>query len=104
MPRALQPAIVLSGAFALLPAVMCTGAIAEPTINSGIMAAQDRAVELMVLQNQLQRQQFQQQQQQFRQQDRRQIVPLQVQRPQVPALGQNCRIEVFGNSYVKNCR
>jgi hypothetical protein len=58
--------------------------------------------DLQALENRLQRQQFQQQQQQFRQQDR-QMVP-QVQRPEVPHVGQNCRVQVYGNSYTTICR
>lgn len=86
-----------------LPVLSATAQTTSPT-NPGLSAAQDRATELMVLQNQLQRQQFQQQQQQFRQQDRQQVVPLQLQRPSVPSIGSNCRTEVFGNTYVKKCR
>jgi hypothetical protein len=106
MSRTHKLATVLSATVALFPAMAGFGAAAEPAtaINPGISAAQDRATDLMILQNRLQRQQFQQQQQQFRQQDRQQVVPLQVQRPEVPALGLNCRVEVFGNTYVKNCR
>jgi hypothetical protein len=96
---------VLSALFLMTPLTVLT-ATAQTTspINPSISAAQDRATELMVLQNQLQRQQFQQQQQQFRQQDRQQDIPLQLQRPNVPTIGSNCRTEVFGNTYVKKCR
>ncbi|KQZ97823.1 hypothetical protein ASD64_16620 [Mesorhizobium sp. Root157] len=105
MSRTHKLAIVLSAALALLPATAGPGATEPlPAINQGTIGAQDRTTEMMILQNRLQRQQFQQQQQQFRQQDRQQVVPPQVQRPEVPALGLNCRIEVFGNSYVKKCR
>jgi len=106
MPATHKLTIVLSVALTLMPAMSGLAWAAEPvmSINPGISAAQNRANDLMILQNKLQRQQFQQQQQQFRQQDRQQVVPLQVQRPNVPALGSNCRTEVFGNTYVKNCR
>jgi hypothetical protein len=106
MPRTGKLTIALCTCLGLLSAAPKFSQAAEPlaSINSGLSAAQDRATELMVLQNQLQRQQFQQQQQQFRQQDRQQVVPLQVQRPSVPTIGSNCRTEVFGNTYVKKCR
>ncbi|KQZ33270.1 hypothetical protein ASD50_00250 [Mesorhizobium sp. Root552] len=106
MQRTQKLTIALCTSLALLPAVIGVAQAAEPvtSINPGLSAAQDRATELMVLQNQLQRQQFQQQQQQFRQQDRQQVVPLQLQRPNVPTIGSNCRTEVFGNTYVKKCR
>jgi hypothetical protein len=106
MPRIGKLTIALCANLAVLSTVLVPSQAAEPlaSINPGLSAAQDRATELMVLQNQLQRQQFQQQQQQFRQQDRQQVVPLQVQRPSVPTIGSNCRTEVFGNTYVKKCR
>lgn len=106
MARTGKLTIVLYASLGLLSVVPAFSQAAEPlaSINPGLSAAQDRATELMVLQNQLQRQQFQQQQQQFRQQDRQQVLPLQVQRPSVPTIGSNCRTEVFGNTYVKKCR
>jgi hypothetical protein len=106
MPLTGKLTIVLYASLGLLSVVPAFSQAVAPvtSINPGLSAAQDRATELMVLQNQLQRQQFQQQQQQFRQQDRQQVVPLQVQRPSVPTIGSNCRTEVFGNTYVKKCR
>jgi hypothetical protein len=99
---ALLRAAMLGAFFVVAPAL----AIAEPAppLNPGLTTAQDRADELTILQNQLQRQQFQQQQQQFRQTDRQQAIPLDLQRPQVPSLGANCRTEIFGNSYIRTCR
>lgn len=105
MPQLFKLALIFSTALTVLSATARPGSAETlPIPNPSVSAAQDRATDIIILQNRLQRQQFQQQQQQFRQQDRQQVVPPQVQRPQVPTLDSDCRIEVFGNSYVKKCR
>jgi hypothetical protein len=95
-------AFVLTGLAALLAPAGAASAIeiGNPAGNTAIIG-QMRDADLQALRNQIQRQQFQQQQQLNREQDRRVAPPPVL---DVPKVKPTCQTQVFGNSYLTNCR
>ncbi len=61
-------------------------------------------LEIIQLQNRIQRQQFEQQQQLDRQIDRQQATQPLAPRPQAPVFQQNCQTQLTTSGYVRNCR
>jgi hypothetical protein len=81
-----------------------TGALAvDRTGERDLLLRQGRTLDLQILETQERRRDFQERQQRFREQDRLRTGEPQ-QRLEIPRVGRNCQVQVFGSNFLRSCR